>query len=102
MSNSDFFGDNDSDFLFQNSNGSVALWDLSGISVIGGGLVGNPGPGWQVEGTAGGTAITPGSGSFTDAAGNVYTISADGDVAEQNGAPISLGGGTAKLVYPAA
>ncbi|MGA9014775.1 MAG: WD40 repeat domain-containing protein [Acetobacteraceae bacterium] len=99
MSNSDFFGDNDSDFLFQNSNGSVALWDLSGISVIGGGLVGNPGPGWQVEGTAGGTAITPGSGSFTDAAGNVYTISADGDVAEQNGAPISLGGGTAKLVY---
>ena len=59
----------------------------------------NPGPTWDVEGTAGSIAITPGSGSFTDDAGNVYTISAAGNVAAVNGSPISLGGGTAKLEY---
>ena len=59
----------------------------------------NPGPTWDVEGTAGSTAITPGSGSFTDDLGNVYTISAAGDVALVNGSPVFEGGGTAKLEY---
>ena len=83
MSKSDFFSDGHTDFLFQNINGSVALWDMSGITVIGGGLVtSNPGPTWFIEGTAGGVTITPGSGSFTDAAGNVFTLAAAGDIAE--------------------
>jgi WD40 repeat protein len=99
MSKTDFFGDGNSDFVFQNTDGAVALWDMSGISVIGGGLVANPGPTWDVEGTAGSTAITPGSGSFTDDLGNVYTISAAGDVALVNGSPVFEGGGTAKLEY---
>jgi hypothetical protein len=100
MGKSNFFGDGNTDILFQNNDGSVALWDVNGTAVIGGGLVSlNPGPTWHVEAAAGGIAITPGSGSFTDAAGNVFTISAAGGVAEMNGSPIPGGGGTAKLVY---
>ena len=30
MSKSDFFGDGNSDIVFQNTDGSVALWDMSG------------------------------------------------------------------------
>jgi len=99
MSKNDFFGDGNSDFVLQNTDGSVALWDMSGTTIIAGGLVANPGPTWDVEGTAGSTAITPGSGSFTDDLGNVYTISAAGDVALVNGSPVFEGGGTAKLEY---
>jgi hypothetical protein len=99
MGKSNFFGDGNTDILFQNSDGSVALWDVNGTTVIGGGLVSvDPGPTWHVEATTGGVAITPGSGSFTDARGNVFTISVSGD-AEINGSPIPEGGGTAKLVY---
>ena len=98
MSKTDFFGDGNSDFVFQNTDGAVALWDMSGISVIGGGLVANPGPTWDVEGTAGSTAITPGSGSFTDNVGNVYSITAAG-VALVNGSPVFEADGTAKLEY---
>src|SRR3984885_1871858 len=78
MSKTDFFGDGNSD--------------------IGGGLVANPGPTWDVEGTAGSTAITPGSGSFTDNVGNVYSITAAG-VALVNGSPVFEADGTAKLEY---
>ena len=72
---------------------------MSGTTIIGGGLVAsNPGPTWFTEGTAGGVAITPGSGAFTDAAGNIYTLSAGG-VAERNGLPVPDFGGTGKLVF---
>jgi WD40 repeat protein len=99
MNKSDFFGDHNNDIVFQNSDGAIALWDMSGASILGAGVVAvNPGPTWAVEDTAGGLAVTPGSGSFTDAAGNVFTIAA-GNVAAVNGSPISLGGGTAKLEY---
>ncbi len=97
MSKSDFFGDRNTDIVLQNNDGSVALWDVNGTTVLGAGLVANPGPTWHIEGTAGGIAITPGSGSFTDAAGNIYTLSAGG-VAEINGAAIPDFGGTKKLV----
>jgi beta-glucanase (GH16 family) len=44
--------------------------------------------------------ITPDSGSFTDSAGNVYTItSAGGDVATENGQPMSGGSGTGAMGY---
>ena len=99
MGTGSFFSDGNSDVLLQNINGSVALWDMSGSAIIGGGLVAsNPGPTWFTEGTAGGVTITPGSGSFTDAAGNIYTLSAGG-VAERNGSPIPDFSGTRKLVY---
>jgi hypothetical protein len=97
MGKNDFFGDGRSDIILQNADGSVVLWDMSGPTIVNAGLVGNPGASWSVEGTASGTTITPGSGSFT-AAGSVFTISTAG-VAEENGSPLPLGGGTAQLVY---
>jgi len=48
---SDFNGDGKSDILWQNDNGQVAIWELNGTTVIGGGLVGNPGPSWEVIAT---------------------------------------------------
>lgn len=42
--------------------------------------------------------ITPGSGSFTDASGNVYTLDAAGN-ADENGKPIPGGGGTEAMEY---
>ena len=99
MGTGSFFGDGKSDILLQNNDGSVALWDMNGTTILGGGLVApDPGPTWHIEGTAGGLTITPGSGSFTDAAGNIYTLSADG-VAEINGSAVPDFGGTKKLEY---
>ena len=47
MSKSDFFGDDNSDIVFQNSDGAVALWDMSGTSDSRrrccGGTLGRPG-----------------------------------------------------------
>ena len=39
MSKSDFFGDVNTDLVFQNSDGAVALWDMSGASILGAGVV---------------------------------------------------------------
>jgi hypothetical protein len=57
-----------------------------------------PPSGGSAGGSPSGTVITPGSGSFTDSAGNVYTLSAQ-DVATENGAPIPGGAGTAEMEY---
>ncbi len=46
-----FFGDGNTAIVLQNDDGSVALWDMSGTSVLSAGLVGNPGPTWHIEGT---------------------------------------------------
>ncbi len=46
-----FFGDGNTAIVLQNNDGSVALWDMSGTTVVGGGLVANPGPTWHVKGT---------------------------------------------------
>lgn len=43
--------------------------------------------------TPGTVFITPGNGSFTDGSGNVYTLTT-GNVATENGSPMSGGGGT--------
>ena len=51
MVSSDFNGDGKSDILWQNDNGQVAIWELNGTTVIGGGIVGNPGPSWEVIAT---------------------------------------------------
>ena len=34
MSKNDFFGDGRSDIVLQNTDGSVALWDMSGTTII--------------------------------------------------------------------
>jgi hypothetical protein len=49
----DFYGrDQDSDILLQNpSSGQVAIWEMNGTNIIGGGVVNaNPGPGWKAIG----------------------------------------------------
>ena len=40
MGTGDFFGDGNAAILWQNDDGSVALWDMNGTNVVGGGLVG--------------------------------------------------------------
>ena len=46
--------------------------------------------------------LTPTSGgSITDASGNVWTLTASGDI-EENGSPVPGGGGTSALTYVAA
>ena len=48
----DFNDDGHSDILWQNSNGQVAIWEMNGTNIIGGGTVSaNPGPSWQAVGT---------------------------------------------------
>ena len=48
----DFFGDGNTDIVFQNNDGSVALWDMNGTNIIGAGIVAvNPGPTWHIKGT---------------------------------------------------
>jgi hypothetical protein len=49
----DFNGDGQSDILFQNTNGSVAIWEMNGTNRSGGGLVADPGPNWHAIGTGG-------------------------------------------------
>lgn len=52
-------------------------------------------PGGSGSGTG---IVTPGVGSFTDGAGNVYTIDAFGN-ADENGNPIPGGSGTSEMEY---
>ena len=40
-----------SDILLQNTNGSVAVWQMQGGTLLSSDVVANPGPNWQVEGT---------------------------------------------------
>jgi hypothetical protein len=46
------FGDGQPDILWQNANGAVSIWEMSGNKIIGGGPVSpNPGPAWRAVGT---------------------------------------------------
>ena len=49
----DFNGDGKSDILWQNTDGTPAIWLMNGTNPIGAAVVGasNPGPSWHVEGT---------------------------------------------------
>jgi hypothetical protein len=46
----DFNSDGHSDILWQNDNGTPAIWLMNGLNFIGGGGLPNPGPSWQVAG----------------------------------------------------
>lgn len=88
-------------------NGNAgANWVASSTSGGGGGGGGGPSPsggGGSGSGGSGGpspsgTIITPGHGSFTDSAGNAYTLTL-ADIAMENGSPIPDGGNTAEMEY---
>ena len=50
----DFNGDGHSDILLQNTNGTVAIWEMNGVSATSSAVVANPGPNWHAIGTGGG------------------------------------------------
>jgi len=51
LTSSDFNGDGHSDLLWQNDNGSPAVWFLNGTSLVSGGnLAFNPGASWHTKG----------------------------------------------------
>jgi serralysin len=47
---SDFNGDNRSDILWQNSDGTPAIWLMDGLNFVSGGVAGsfNPGSDWHI------------------------------------------------------
>jgi len=53
-----FFGNGLSDLVWQNDDGSVAIWEMNGTNAIGGGVVAaNPGPSWHVMGSGNYTGV---------------------------------------------
>ena len=46
----DFDGNNVSNFLWQNSDGTPAIWSVYGLTPVSGGTAANPGPDWHVKG----------------------------------------------------
>ena len=81
------YDDGRSDILLQSTSGQVAVWEMNGSSITGGGVVSaNPGPTWKAVGT----------GDFNDdGRSDILLQSTSGQVAiwEMNG-PNLLGGGT--------
>jgi hypothetical protein len=47
----DFNGDGKSDLVFQNSDGTPAIWEMNGTSVIASAGLPNPGSSWKLIGT---------------------------------------------------
>jgi hypothetical protein len=39
-----------SDILFADAAGDLAIWEMNGTSIVGGGQIGNPGSVWHVLG----------------------------------------------------
>jgi hypothetical protein len=77
---------------YQNHDGSVSLGSSTDVT-SGGNNGGNGG-----NGSSGVIYVTPGSGSFTDASGNVYTLDAANNALE-NGKPMAGGSGTGAMEY---
>jgi hypothetical protein len=87
ISSSQYFtGNGFSSILFENAAGNLAIWEMSGLSLIGGGNIGAPGGTWAVKGV----------GDFNgDGRSDILFQDAAGDLAiwEMNGTSI-IGGGT--------
>jgi hypothetical protein len=47
----DYNGDGKSDILFQNTNGSLAIWEMNGGQILASPGIGNPGPTWHSQPT---------------------------------------------------
>ena len=47
----DFNGGSDSDLLWQNQNGTPAIWEMNGTTIIGAAALPDPGPSWQIIAT---------------------------------------------------
>ena len=73
----DFNGDGHSDILLQNTNGNVAIWEMSGVSATSSAVLGDPGPNWHAIGTNGGSDIllqnTSGQTAIWDTSGTNIT-----------------------------
>ena len=48
----DFNNDGHADIVWQNNDGSVAIWDMNGASIIGAAVIANPGPSWHLAAAA--------------------------------------------------
>jgi len=48
MGAGDYNKDDRSDILFQNTNGAVAVWEVSGTTITHASTLANPGPTWHV------------------------------------------------------
>ena len=46
----DFYANGKSDLLWQNTDGTVAIWQMNGATMVSGADPGNPGPSWHVIG----------------------------------------------------
>src|SRR5882762_3067276 len=46
----DFYGDGSSDILCQNTDGTVAIWEMKGATVIAAPAIANPGTAWKAIG----------------------------------------------------
>jgi len=46
----DFNGDGNADILWQNDDGTPAIWLMNGTTLVGAGALPNPGPSWHVSG----------------------------------------------------
>ena len=82
----DFNGDGNADILWQNDDGTPAIWLMNGTSFIGGGGLANPGPSWDIAG----------AGDFNgDGNGDILWQNSDGTPAIwlMNGATLIGGGG---------
>ena len=45
----DFNGDGKADILWQNTDGTPAIWDMNGMSILSAGVLANPGSTWQLK-----------------------------------------------------
>src|SRR6185437_9872481 len=90
----DFNGDGHSDILWQDASGQIAIWNMNGTNVIGGGSLANPGPSWKAVGT----------GDFNaDGAADILFQNTNGQAAiwEINGNTIIGGGAVSPNPGPA-
>jgi hypothetical protein len=77
----DFFGNGLSDILWQNTDGTPAIWEMDGTSIVGAATLPNPGTSWHAIGTG---------DYYGDGKDDILWQNADGAVAiwEMNGLSI--------------
>ncbi|MFI4976328.1 MAG: NF038122 family metalloprotease, partial [Caulobacterales bacterium] len=81
----DFNADGNSDILFGQSNGTLAIWEMSGTTIVGGGSLGAPGGTWAEKGIGDFNHDGKADVLFQDGSGNIA-------IWEMNGTAI-IGGG---------